>query len=262
MKAEPNAGRRLSLTSWTLHPLLQQDLALLEVPERIQAAGIGTLEICHFHFPSTEPAYLDQLRAALDAAGVELFSILIDMGDISSADPVKRTADLQAITGWIDIAATLGAQVVRVVAGESQPDDQAAMERAIAGLRELSEYATACGVRVLTENFRELASTPENCHRLLDSLHGAIGLCADIGNFPTEQRVADFAAVIGRANSVHVKAAYDSNGQIDAGEVQRCLDASLAAGFAGPYTLVYDRPGDIWARVAELRAIVAPYTVA
>ena len=49
-------------------------------------AGIGTLEICHFHFPDTDATTLRELRAALDVAGVELFSILIDMGDISNAD--------------------------------------------------------------------------------------------------------------------------------------------------------------------------------
>ena len=254
---------RLSLTTWSLHRLLAAEhdaLRLVEVPARMREAGIGTLEICHFHFPDTGPETLQAVRAALDAADVELFSILIDMGDISSADPARREADIQAIQGWIDVAGRLGAKVVRVVAGESAPDDEAALGRSIAALRQLAHYAEARGVRVLTENFKALASTAENCRRILDELGGAVGLCADIGNFPAERRIAEFRAVAPRAESVHVKASYDGQGRPDETELRQCLDATRAAGFDGPYTLVYDRQGDPWEGIDRLRRIVAPYT--
>ncbi len=256
---------RLSLTTWSLHPLLtaQTDpMRLVDVPARIREAGITTLEICHFHFPDTGPDTLQQLRASLDATGVELFSILIDMGDISSDDTAGRQADIQAIEGWIDVAARLGAKVVRVVAGEAGPTDDAALDRSIDALRHLSSYATARGVRVLTENFKPLASTAANCHRILDALEGNVGLCADIGNFPAERRIDEFRAVAARAESVHVKASYDVQRQPDAEELLRCLDATREANFDGPYTLVYDRPDDRWQGIARLREIVAPYTVA
>ena len=187
--------RRLSLTSWSVHPLLQPGnpasngstasaaLQLTELPARMRDAGIGTLEICHFHIPSTEEPYLAQLRAAIEDAGIELFSILIDSGDISQADETKRDADMRMIEGWIDIAALLGAKVVRVIAGDAPADDPEALGRSIDGLRQLAQYAQGRGVRVLTENFRALASTAENCIRILDELGGTVGLCADIGNF-------------------------------------------------------------------------------
>lgn len=256
---------RLSLTTWSLHSLLtaaHDPLTLEGVPAQMRAAGIGTLEICHFHFPNTAPETLERLRGALDEAGVELFSILIDMGDISSADERRRDADTRAIQGWIDVASRLGAQAVRIVAGEAAPDDGPALDRAIATLRQLADYATERGVRVLTENFKALASTAENCIRILDALDGKVGLCADIGNFPRAARAAEFAAVAPRAASVHVKAEYDASGHADAAALRQCLDAPRAAGFDGPYTLVYDRPDDRWAGITQLKEIVMPYTSA
>ena len=259
--------RRLALTSWSLHHSLQPSptsgepaLTLLDLPGRLRSAGIGTLEICHFHLPSTEPAYLGSLRAALAAAEVELFSILIDTGDIAHADPVQRAAELRSIEDWIDVAAHLGARAVRVIAGEAAPADEDALQRSVSGLRHLAAYGRKRGVRVLTENFRSLASTAANCNRILDALGGAVGLCADIGNFPASSRIADFTAVAGRAESVHAKASYDASGRIDAGQLRACLEASTAAGFAGPYTLVYDSGDDEWAGIAELKQVVEPYT--
>jgi sugar phosphate isomerase/epimerase len=259
--------RRLSLTSWSVHPLLQPangsaaqaGLSLTELPTRMRDAGIGTLEICHFHLPSTEPGYLAELRTAVESAGVELFSILIDTGDISQADEAGHAADMQMIKGWIDVAAQLGARAVRVVAGDAPADDTAALERSIASLGELSDYAQSRGVRVLTENFRPLASTAANCNRIIEALGGAVGLCADIGNFPSDSRVDEFSAVVARAESIHAKASY-SEGMMDTGQLQQCLDVSVAAGFAGPYTLVFDRPEERWSGIAALKQIVAPYT--
>jgi sugar phosphate isomerase/epimerase len=258
--------RRLALTSWSVHPLLQPEhpgtdaaLSLTDLPARMRDAGIGTLEICHFHFPSTEPAYLGELRAAIDDAGVELFSILIDAGDISQADDRQHASDMRMIEGWIDVAATLGTGAARVVAGDAPPDDEAALERAIASLARLAAYGRGRNVRVLTENFRALASTAANCNRILDELGGEIGLCADIGNFPSASRVAEFSEVVPRAESIHAKANYGAGGELDAGQLRECLDASLAARFDGPYTLVFDRPEDRWTGIARLKQVVAAY---
>lgn len=252
--------RRLSLTSWSVHRSLSDgSLTLLDLPARMREEGLGTLEICHFHFPSTDDAYIASLKSALAAANVESFSVLIDTGDISSADPEQRASDLQTIKNWIDVASKLGSQVVRVVGGEADPSDQEALKRSIAGLAEAAEYAKEKGVKVLTENFKALTSTAENCNIILDELDGKVGLCADIGNFPSDIRVAEFSAVVGRSSVVHTKASYSEAGELNAEQLRACLQASVDAGFDGPYTLVYDRDANSWPRLAELKAVVSDY---
>ena len=128
---------RLSVSTWSLHRTLgptywdspakpSRDreepygpglLELLDIPARIAEFGINTLEICHFHLPSREPAYLNDLRSALDSAGVELFTILIDDGDITH--PEHSARDLAWISGWIETAGQLGARCARVIAGKT-----------------------------------------------------------------------------------------------------------------------------------------------
>jgi sugar phosphate isomerase/epimerase len=222
------------------------------MPARIAQAGFHTVEICHFHISDTSPAYLAQLKTNAQAAGVEIFSILIDAYDISQVD---NSSDIAHVKAWLDVAGALGASHARVIAGEAAPTDADALQRAIAALKELQGYGARNGVRVITENFKALASTPANWLTIHDAL--GYGGCADIGNFVAPTRVSDFAQVASRAASIHVKASYDERGMILPAEVQACLAAARQHHFAGPTTIVYDRPGERWAGIETLRAVVA-----
>ncbi len=253
--------RRLALTSWSVHRLLTDKTApldLLDLPAQLAAHGIGTLELCHFHLLSTEQPALDRLRAALDAAGVELQTLLIDTGDISHPDAARAAEERELVAGWMDVAARLGARAVRVVAGEASADDEDARARAIAQLRLLADLGETLNLRVTTENFRPLASTAASCHAILDALDGSVGLCADIGNFPAASRLSEFASVVPRAEVIHVKASYGADGALLPDDVSGCLAAAVAAGFSGPLTLVYDRP-ESWRGIDELAAVVRPF---
>ena len=246
---------RISLTTWSIHPYLHEvSLSLLDMPARVKQAGIGTVEICHFHIPQTTPEYLLQLKAAAADAGIEIFSVLIDAYDISHADPQTRAHDIAHIAKWIDVAAWIGASHVRVVGGESPASDVDAVRRAATALVQLQHHAKARGITVITENFKATASTPTNWLALHEALgHGG---CADIGNFPDDTRVSDFSQVAHKAVSVHVKASYDNNGVIQPAQVQACLAEVRKYTSAGPLTLVYDRPGDRWQGIETLRQVV------
>ncbi len=272
-----NQSPRLSVSTWSLHRSLGRpafygpdrglqipvathsggELSLLEVPACIADSGIHTLEICHFHLPSREGAYLNELRGALEAAGVELFSLLIDSGDITHPDDGER--DIAWMGEWIEIAGALGARCARVIAGKSAPSDEA-MEMSRNGLQKLVARAEANGVRLMTENWFALLSSPECVLGLLDSLEGKVGLCLDFGNWKGETKYADFLKIAPRAESCHTKAHFTAPREMDREDYVRCLDVVRDAGFSGPHTLIYDGPGDDeWEGLALEREVVRPY---
>ncbi len=252
---------RLSVSTWSLHralgrpkiygpeadgpqsaiPTSKPAFTLLELPARIAAAGIHTLEICHFHLPSCDPAYLHQLRSAIEAAGVELWELLIDAGDVTDAEHAAR--DITWIEGWLDVAGALGASRARVIAGKAEPSS-AALTVSQNALSRLAKYAQGRGVRLMTENFYNLTSTPEAVLTLLDSLHGEVGLLADFGNWKGPQKYADLAQIFPRAEACHAKCHFTAPGQLERDDYIHCLELTRAADFAGPYTLIYDGPGD------------------
>ena len=267
---------RLSVSTWSLHRQLGRPgftgpahdmqiptethnkgpISLLELPARIAEFGINTVEICHFHLPTVEKSYLTELRAALQDADVELFSLLIDDGDITHPSDSER--DIAWIEKWIDIAGELGAKCARVIGGKAAPSE-GTLAQSQHALSRLTERADTADIRLMTENWFSIFSTPENVNTLLSNLDGKVGLCLDFGNWRGDTKYADLAAIAPSAESCHTKAHFAAPREIDTEDYIQCLELTQKAGFAGPHTLIYDGPGDEWEGLAIEREVVNPY---
>ena len=62
-------------------------LDLLDFPGEVAARDIHCVDLCIQHIPNIEPGYLAELRAAFQSAEVELYQLLVDIGELGSADP-------------------------------------------------------------------------------------------------------------------------------------------------------------------------------
>lgn len=269
---------QFAVSSWSLHRLLgatypysadpgksaaRQEpygpggAELVDIPAQLADRRIGRLEICSFHLPSLDSGYLKQLRSALDQSGILLQTLLVEDGDPSHPSTAER--DIRWIAGWIDIAAALGAQNMRVIAGKQQPSKDN-LERAAGHLAWLAEQADGSGVRVVTENWFDLLPSPTEMNWLLDRLGGTVGLNGDLGNWASPAKYADLAAIMGRAEICHAKANYTAAG-IDADDYRKCLEACRQAGYAGPYTLIYDSPffADEWDGILLQKAFIEAF---
>lgn len=251
-----DADNQTHVTQETPQP---QEVALLDLPQVLAKRGYKAVDICHFHFPSTGAEYLRQLRQAFADAGIRFHTLLLDYGDLSTADDVRAQADMQLAGQWIDIASQAGAERIRLIAGDDDPSDEAALERAGRRLSELAAYAEERGVRAITENFHSLASTAANCIRLVDRCEGKLGLLTDFGNFKGAGKYDQIAAILPYSDSVHAKPHYDGDGRPDADEFRRCLDQLPKTGFDGAIALIYDGPGDMWSGLDRAREVVEPY---
>jgi len=268
---------RLSISSWSLNKTLGKpnfygveqghnipiethnkgELSLLDLPKAISDVGIQTMEITHFHLPSIDSSYLCDLKQALDDAGVELFSLLIDDGDITHPEFAER--DLAWISSWLDIAAQLGSKCVRVIAGKQDLTPET-LKLSIKNLESLAEKANDLDLRLITENWFSIASTPESVSQIIDALNGNLGLCLDFGNWQGNTKYAGFEKIAHYAESCHSKAKFEQ-GQLDREDYTRCLDILKAAKFEGPHTLIFDdgEPVSEWEGLLIQKEIVESY---
>ncbi len=249
---------QFAISSWSLDGALQNGTPLLDVPAQMAQHGITTLEVCHFHLPSTDASYIQQLRNAIEAAGVELYSVLIDGGDIVAPDPEQRAADVKMTKDWIDIAAALGAQQVRVAAGR-QPVTPDVIQTSAHNLRTCAQYASDKGLRTITENWLITSEQPDDLLAILDGCDGTVGLCADTGNAEaTPDKYVTLEQLLPRATSVHFKAQYQQGGTINQDDAERCVALMEQAGFDGVVTLIYDRKQNEWAGIKRMRNVLQP----
>lgn len=251
---------RIGVSTWSLHKSITAGTPLLDIPAQVAAHGMGKLEVCHFHFPRTDAAYLAEFRAALDAAGVEFYTLLIDEGDLTGPDAAERDRVLILIAHWVQIAAQAGARRVRVIAGDAAPSEDA-LRLSEAGFLEVLRHADAHGVRVVTENWHSLLDHPAAIITLMERMRGQIGLKLDFGNWPAERKYADLPLIASLAECTHAKAAFPAPGEMDRTDFTRCLDICRDAGFQGPHILIFSDPGDEWDSLDQMREVVLPYAV-
>jgi sugar phosphate isomerase/epimerase len=270
----PDLADRIAVSTWSLHRHLgttyPHDLttaaigpvqetygagteSLLDLPSALSNHGYHRMELVSFHLPSRDPVYLGELRDQLKVTGVTLQTLLIDDGDITH--PEHGTRDTRWIAGWIEIANELGAGNARIIAGKHKGPD--AMNRAVLALRALEEGNSGSPVRLVTENWHDLLPSAAAVNDLLDRLEGRIGLLMDFGNWTGPGKYEQLAAIAGRAELCHAKASF-IDGDLDAEDFGRCIDLAETAGYAGPYTLIFDSelPVNEWDGLATERDFI------
>ncbi len=249
---------RLGVSTWSLNKSIIAGTPLLDIPAQVEAHGLGKLEVCHFHLPTTDGEYLAKFRAALDAAGVEFYTLLIDEGDITHPDPTERKKALAMIAEWIEVAAECGAKRVRVIGGSAEPSESA-LHLSEAGFRSILRAADDYDIAVVTENWHRLLDSPPAVRTLLERLDGRVGLKLDFGNWPSDRKHNDLPLIADLAVCTHAKAHFPTPGQMDTEDFKRCLDLCVAAKFTGPHILIYDSPGDEWESLDQMRDFALPY---
>ncbi len=245
-------------SQWTNTSTIPAQLTLLDLPARLAAFGVHKLEICHFHLPTTNMGYLKELKMALAAAGVELWSVLIDAGDITHPQHSQR--DLAWVSRWVAVAGELGATNARVIAGKAPATDES-LTLSIVGLKQLVAIAKQSNVRLTTENWFALLEQPSAVLDICDALESHLGLNFDFGNWHGPDKYDRLAQIASRAQSSHAKAHFTAAYQIDQIDYVRCLDICQQAHFSGVHTLIYDDPNgpDEWLGLQIEKALVEAY---
>lgn len=261
---QTNKPPQIAISTWSVHHLLgvtyangpgkiptgvpEQTfgpgmLALLDLPAELARRGYQRAEICHFHLASFEPDYLKSVRDAFQNSDVFIQTLLIDDGDITNSD--SRERDLGWISSWIEAAAVLGAENARVIAGKAKPSPEA-LALSVDGLRAMSQLGKAQGVRIVTENWFDLMSSPREVHHVLDAVGDQLGFLADTGNWQGASKFADLKSVFARAELCHAKCSFGPGLAMDDADYGQCMKAAAKAGYAGPFTLIFDSAGDEW----------------
>jgi sugar phosphate isomerase/epimerase len=264
----------IAVSTWSLHRLLGQtyengpgtdepfahstpwgagEIGFGDLPAALKRRGFNRVEICHFHLQSLDPGYLKSVGDGFRGQGIMIQTLLIDDGDVTNL--TTRERDLRWIARFVAAAADLGAENSRVIAGKAKPSLEA-LALSTAALTELVALGQSVGVRVVTENWFDLLSTPREVFHVLDAVGDGLGFLADTGNWAGESKYADLQAIFARAELCHAKADFHG-GKIDDADFVCCMTAARAAGYAGPMTLIYgDDNGGEWASLDAERRIV------
>jgi sugar phosphate isomerase/epimerase len=262
---------RISISTWSLHNYFRATrrkdfnlpgpmVALLDFPELIaDTYHVRHFEFCATHFSSVEPAYLQEIKYALERTRSTIVNMPLDIrecgpeGTFSDPDRITRREALDTVKQWVDVAHALGVRSVCVGPGKVDPEDLAI---SVESYKALAAYALAKGVRVIVENRGGFGTGhPEDLVRLLKLTGtGRIGALPDFGDFPDEptrekglKMFFPYAQTVCDAKGLEFNAA----GAETRYDFPKVMEIARKAGYRGVYSIEFDGPGDPYAGIQK-----------
>jgi len=155
--------------------------------------------------------YINDFKRRAHVLGVDISGTGV-RNDLATPDKEKRAASVQHIKEWVEVAAKLGAPVLRVFAGTEPKDhtwDQVS-EWLVDDLKKCVEHAQKYGVLIGIQNHWDYLKTSEQVIKIVKMVDSEwFGTIVDTGYFLTPDPYKDMAAVIPYAVNWQVKEKVD-----------------------------------------------------
>jgi sugar phosphate isomerase/epimerase len=223
-------------------PLLVKRTVTLEAALDFCAElGFDAVDPTGYYFPGYPEAPAD---AHLYAVKRRAFRLGLDVSgtgvrnDFTAADPEKRAGDVVLVKRWIDVAARLGAPMVRVFAGRGVPEGHSEAEVTawvVRHVRDCVEYGAGHGVAVVLQPHDDLLKTAAQALALLAEIDSDwFGLNVDVGSLrSTADPYAEIARLAPYAYTWQLKESVYRNGVEEATDVSKFVAILRDSGYRG-----------------------------
>ena len=214
-KKATNSSVKTSLNAFSFAKKLgnRGDMSLFDLVDYCAEHNFDAVDLTGYYFPGypevPSDEYIFDLKLHAHKLGVEISGTGV-RNDLASPDPAKRAADVEHIKEWIEVAAKLGAPVLRVFAGpvpegyEDKWDEVAAWM--VESYKECTEYAAKYGVIIGIQNHGDMLSTADQTVKMVEMVDSKwFGVIVDVGYFLTDDPYIDIEKVMPYAVNFQVK---------------------------------------------------------
>jgi L-ribulose-5-phosphate 3-epimerase len=268
LEAEPAQGAapghlKAGLVAYSYRKELEaKTLSYEDVIRMASDWGLDGVDTTVYWFPDTSDHYLAGLRKTALKYGVQLYNAGVRVR-LTQPTPELRTAEVDSIRKWVDVADRIGASHVRVFGGAipKGATEEQAIAWAVEVLKRGAEYAGSKGITLGVEDDGGLTATAEPTIVVAKQAESPwAGVNADSGN-PPKNGYAQFEMLLPYATSIHLKTTVtDENGQHIPADWGRLLGIIAKAGYRGFVGLEYegnDAPGEVPKLCAKLRSMIS-----
>ncbi len=231
-----------------------EGISLFDLLDFCAENNIDAIDPTGYFFPGYPKVptdeYINAFKRRAHILGVDISGTGV-RNNFASPDPAVRAADVKHVKEWIEVAAKLGAPVLRVFAGPV-PEGYEEKWDEVAGwmaesLRECTAYAEKYGVIIGVQNHGDMLKTADECIKLVKMVDSEwFGLIVDTGYFLTEDPYVDIEKVIPYGVNWQVKESAfgkESDVRIDLERLMKIIHRSGYRGYIPIETLsVKGRP--------------------
>ena len=227
MKEAAGQSLKTSLNAYSFNKMLNDHIkhrgpgvTLVQVLEFAAKCKFDGFDATGYYFPGypekAKDVYVDELKRRAADLGVGISGTGV-RNNFTTSDKVVRAAGVQHIKEWVEVAARLGAPVMRVFADTQMRSKtwhdvapgctrEQVQDWIAADLRECAEHGKKYGVCIGVQNHGDFLQTGEQLMTLIKAVGSEwCGPIVDTGYFKTKDPYADMAIVAPHAVNWQVK---------------------------------------------------------
>lgn len=259
---------KVSLNAYSFNgPLTSGAMTLHDLLEFCARNGFDGVDLTGYYFPGyplvASNDYLFQLKRKALKLGVGISGMGV-RNDFSSLDAVKRMQDVLLVKNWIEVAAKMGAPVLRIFSGSVVPvgtSREQVLEWMTKDIGECAAYAGNYGVVLAVQNHHDFLKTAVQTIELIKRVDSPwFGLILDIGSFRDENPYDEIKQCIPYAVNWQIKERiYENNleRKVDLVKLFSLIRASEYRGYLPIETLGGDSFAKVPAFLAEVKSALA-----
>lgn len=260
---------RIGLNVYSFNqPLRAGEMTLADVVDYCGQHGIQALDATGYYFPGYPAVppddYIGQLKRRAFLRGISIHGTGV-RNDFAQPDADARKRDVQLVKNWIEVAAKLGAAVIRVFSGQRVPEGHTfdrVLEWMAGDLRECAAYGKRHGVMVGLQNHDDFVKTADETIRIVKAVDSEwFGVILDVGSLRQADPYEEIEKLVPYAISWQLKenVGYGKKETpIDLAKVKAIIDRAGYRGFLPIETLGAGDPRVKVARfLAEVRQVFA-----
>ncbi len=224
----------------------------------VERFNVHNVELLGEHFPSTEPAYLVQLKKAADDVHVRIINLPVGTRtSVYDADAQKRASAVEDAKRWVDAAVALDCPSIRVSirpAKDSKPD----VERAADSLRAVAQYGEKRNVVINLENDDPRSESAQFIVQVIERaetpwLHALPDFCNSMLLGGPDYNYDAVRAMFAHAYNIsHVKDSEVDGAKVYRVDVDKTFAIAKASGYKGYYSMEWEGGPDPYAGTRKL----------
>jgi len=180
--------------------------------------------------------YLNKVKRMAYRLGLEISGTGV-RNDFTIADKAKRSQEVELVKKWIEVAAKIGAPVIRVFAG-NQKNEGISKEKVtdwvLEDIRVCVDYGKQHGVVIGLQNHNDFIQTADQVVRMIDAVNSEwLGLILDTGSYRVNDPYDETEKSISHAVNWQIKENVFMNGREVETDMARLITIIRSSGYSG-----------------------------
>jgi sugar phosphate isomerase/epimerase len=240
---DTNGGKRLksSLNAYSFNdPLTKGNMGLDDLLEFCADTGFEGVDITGYYFkgypvvPSDE--YLFHVKRKAFGLGLEISGTGV-RNDFTIADKNKRKDEVELVKRWVEVAAKLGAPVLRIFAGTQKNPEltkQQVTDWMIKDIETCVQYGKQYGVVIGLQNHNDFIQTAAEVNSIIETVNSEwFGLILDTGSYRVHDPYEEIARSVKHAVNWQIKEKIFVNGVEVETDIPKVIGIIKASSYKG-----------------------------